>query len=125
MLRTITLFLMSVSIIGAGQAAAQVPAGDPVAGKKAFGACVSCHSLTPGQTGIGPHLAGVVGKKAGTNDARFKYSPAMKAAPVWTEAQLDSFLADPKKSIPGNTMTMAPVKDAKRRADLIAYLKGN
>src|SRR5690606_5906839 len=122
MLLTISLFLLSLTL-GAGQAAAQVPAGDPVSGKKAFGACVSCHSVTSGQTGIGPHLAGIVGKKAGTNDAKFKYSPAMTAAPVWTEAQLDRFLADPRQSIPGNTMTLAPVKDPKRRADIIAYLK--
>ncbi|UDF04903.1 cytochrome c family protein [Asticcacaulis sp. AND118] len=100
-------------------------AQDAVAGKKAFGACMSCHSVKPSATGIGPSLAGVVGKKAGTNDAKFKYSAAMKAAPAWSEAQLDRFLSDPKAAVPGNTMAMAPTKDAKKRADIIAYLKAN
>lgn len=100
-------------------------AQDTVAGKKAFGACMSCHSLKPGATGIGPSLAGIVGKKAGTNDPKFSYSAAMKKAPVWSEAQLDAFLADPKGTVPGNTMAMAPTKDAKKRADIIAYLKAN
>ncbi|BBF81753.1 c-type cytochrome [Asticcacaulis excentricus] len=100
-------------------------AQDAVAGKKAFGACMSCHSVKPGATGIGPSLAGIVGKKAGTNDPKFSYSAAMKKGPVWSEAQLDRFLADPGGTLPGNTMAMAPTKDAKKRADIIAYLKAN
>jgi cytochrome c len=41
----------------------------------------------------------------------------------WNENTLDRFLADPLKAVPGTTMTYAGVKDAKERADLIAYLK--
>ncbi|MDC7684869.1 c-type cytochrome [Asticcacaulis sp. BYS171W] len=99
-------------------------AGDAVAGKKAFGACMSCHSIKPGATGIGPSLSGIVGKKAAT-DPKFKYSPAMKKAPAWSEAQLDAFLANPSATVPGTSMSMAPTKDAKKRADIIAYLKAN
>ena len=104
---------------------APAQAQDAVAGKRAFGACMSCHSVKPGATGIGPSLAGIVGKKAGTNDPKFSYSAAMKGAPVWSEAQLDAFLADQKGTVPGNTMAMAPTRDAKKRADIIAYLKAN
>jgi len=123
MSRLAALFI--IPIIGmAGSTMAQV-AGDAVAGKRAFTACASCHSVKPGVTGIGPSLAGVVGKKAGTNDVAFKYSPAMKGAPIWSEAQLDSFLTNPKATVPGTAMVVAPVKDPKRRADIIAYLKAN
>jgi cytochrome c len=42
---------------------------------------------------------------------------------VWNEANLDRFIADPLKTVPGTTMTYAGVPDAKERADLIAYLE--
>lgn len=100
-------------------------AGDAVTGKRAFGTCMSCHSVKPGATGIGPSLAGVAGKKAGINDPQFRYSAAMKAAPAWSDAQLDRFLADPETAVPGTTMAIAPTKDPKKRADIIAYLKAN
>ncbi|ESQ78415.1 cytochrome c family protein [Asticcacaulis sp. YBE204] len=118
-----TLLLAAALGLMTSVAQAQV-AGDAVAGKKAFGACMSCHSIKPGVTGIGPSLSGIVGKKAGT-DPKFKYSPAMKKAPAWSEAQLDKFLASPDTTVPGTAMSMAPTKDPKKRADIIAYLKAN
>ena len=42
---------------------------------------------------------------------------------VWNAKTLDRFIADPLKMVPGTTMTYAGVKDAKERADLIAYLE--
>jgi cytochrome c2 len=45
------------------------------------------------------------------------------ATNVWDEAKLDTYLADPKAFLPKNKMALAPVKRAKDRADLIAYLK--
>ena len=41
---------------------------------------------------------------------------------VWDARTLDRFLTDPAKAVPGTTMTYAGVKDAKERADLIAWL---
>lgn len=115
--------LTAVSIMGTVTAANAQMSGDVAAGQKAFGACAACHSIKPGVSGVGPSLFGVVGKKAGTNDPKFKYTPAMKAAPIWTEAQLDQFISDPKGTIPGTAMAMAPTKDAQKRANIIAYLK--
>ena len=47
----------------------------------------------------------------------------MKAAGKWTPEKLDAFLTDPKKTVPGNKMPFAGVKDAKRRADIVAYIQ--
>jgi cytochrome c len=81
--------------------------------------CQTCHASQGG--GIGPNLAGVVGRKAGAA-AGFNYSAALKGSGLaWTPATLDTFLASPAKAVPGTRM-LVPTPDAKRRADLIAYL---
>ena len=54
--------------------------------------------------------------------AGFAYSPALKASTlVWTTANLDQFLADPAKTVPGTAMPIK-VPDAAQRAALISYL---
>lgn len=88
-----------------------------------FAQCAVCHKTEPGETGIGPTLAGVFGAKAGHIDG-FKYSEAMSESDVtWNQATLDRFLADPKAVVPGTTMAYPGMKDAAKRAEIIAYLK--
>lgn len=101
-------------------AAAQQPAPD---GERLFRTrCASCHSIDPGQNRIGPHLAGVLGRDAGSVEGA-RYSQALKAADlVWDEATLDSYLADPRGRVPGTTMTVALRNDTERAA-IIAYLR--
>ena len=71
---------------------------------------------------VGPSLAGVVGRPAG-QVAGFHYSAANKgSALVWDTATLDRYLTSPKDVVPHTIMTYAGLKDAKKRADLIAYL---
>lgn len=83
--------------------------------------CAACHSVEPGENDVGPSLAGVVGRKAGSL-AGFDYSPALKASgKMWTGPQLDQFLAGPQKMVPGTRMAMA-VAEADQRQALIAYL---
>ncbi len=125
MIPRILTSLAIVSFIGMAAAAHAGIVGDATAGKTAFAVCAACHSLKPGVAGVGPSLAGVAGKKAGTNDPKFKYSAAMKAAPAWSDARLDAFLTNPKAAVPGTVMPFAGVKDAQKRADIIAYLKAN
>ena len=73
---------------------------------------------------LGPSLAGVIGRKAGT-EAGYNYSPAMKsAAIVWNAQTLDQYLTDPAKVVPGNKMPFPGLKTDNDRADVIAYLAG-
>ena len=72
---------------------------------------------------IGPNLHGVFGRKAGTKPG-YKYSEALAAAGfTWTAANMDTWIADPRKDVPGTKMTFLGVRDAKNRADLVAYLQ--
>ena len=105
----------------AGSAAAQ----DAGAGAGVFQIfCSACHSVErSGPKKAGPTLAGVVGRRAGSV-AGFNYSAAMKAyGQTWTPANLEVYLTAPTKTVPGTNMTFAGVKDATKRANLIAYLK--
>ncbi|MHB1207005.1 MAG: c-type cytochrome [Rhodospirillaceae bacterium] len=101
--------------------------GDAAKGERVFQYCFSCHSVDPAETELqGPNLSGIVGRPAAALP-KFPYSDAMKARAraglVWREAELDAYVADPPKFIPGNKMNYFGVKDAQERADLIAYLR--
>lgn len=98
-------------------------AQDAAAGEKVFARCAICHSLEAGKgSTIGPHLDGVVGRRAGTVPG-YMYSPGMaKAGITWTKPNLDKFIASPATIVPGNKMPFAGLPDAHARADLIAFL---
>lgn len=115
-------------VIGFGMGAvlsapALAQAGDAGRGKTLFQQrCAMCHSVAPKGTGVGPNLAGVVGRKAGTTG--FSYSPAVKnSGLVWDRATLDSYLTAPMKKIPGARMAVSTPAAADRR-DIILYLAG-
>jgi cytochrome c len=114
---------LAMTLLGmAGQASAQ----DAEAGKKVFSRCKACHTVDAPTNKVGPHLDGIVGRKAASLP-NFVYSDAMKAKGaeglVWDEANLTSYLTDPKGFIPGNKMAFAGVKKPEDLANLIAYLK--
>ena len=100
--------------------------GDPAAGKKVFNKCKACHFADQKKNKVGPYLLGVVGRKAGSVEG-FRYSPAMKKKGeeglVWNEENLDKYLENPRKFIPGNRMAFFGLKKAEDRANVIAYLK--
>jgi cytochrome c2 len=103
-------------------AAGAAHAADAVRGEKLFVECASCHSIERGVDGVGPSLFGLFQRKAG-EVADYRYSPAMKKSAIaWTAQTLDTYLADPQKSVPGNRMPYSGLPDASARADLIAYL---
>jgi cytochrome c len=113
-----------VALAMVGWTGAASAAGDPAEGDKVFKrVCSACHIATKdGPKRLGPSLSGVIGRKSGSVDG-FRYSEANKNANiVWSEANLDPYLADPKKVIPGTTMAFAGVRKPEERADLIAYL---
>ena len=104
-------------------------AGDAEQGKAAFAKCAICHQAGPdAKSLVGPPLNGIVGRKAATVEG-FAYSPGMKKLGeegyVWTEANIDAWIADPKALLPDSTMSLAfqGIPDADERANIIAYLK--
>ena len=107
--------------------------GDPANGEKlymGFLRCNNCHSLEPGVTKVGPSLAGLFDRRAGTVEGFNQYSEAMKnSGVIWDEQTLDKFLTDPQKFIPGNKMieggyrVVGQVSSNRYRADIIAFLK--
>jgi cytochrome c len=98
--------------------------GDSARGERKFDECVACHALEQGKESVGPSLHGVFQRKAG-DAADFRYSPALRRSGiVWSAQTLDTFIADPQRTVPGNRMPYAGMPDAADRADLIAYLQG-
>lgn len=101
--------------------------GDATKGEVVFKKCKICHQVGPtAKNLVGPIQNGLIGRKAATVEG-FKYSDALKEAAdkgmVWTEENIDKYLADPKGFIPKNKMAFAGLPDAQERADVIAYLK--
>ena len=115
---------MAGFVLALGLAAAPAYAdGDAAAGEKVFKKCKTCHTLEAGKNRVGPTLAGVFGRTAGTLEG-FKFSKVMtESGVVWDETTIAEYVADPKGFMPGNKMTFPGVKDEADRANLIAYLK--
>lgn len=108
--------------------AAMPAAGQAPDGKRLFAArCGSCHwdpARTPEQPRIGPGLRGIVGARAAANPAFKRYSAALRQSRiVWTPANLDAYIANPRARVPGTTMAMPPVRNPAERAAIIAYLR--
>jgi cytochrome c len=98
--------------------------GNSARGERMYRACAACHSLEPNRNMTGPSLAEVWNRKAGSLASFPRYSPALKSSGiVWTDDTLDAWIKDPQHFIPGNTMTFQGMKDARQRADLLAFLK--
>ena len=95
---------------------------DAAAGEAVFKKCTACHKLD-GSDGVGPHLNGIVGKAKGTS-AGFAYSEAILAltSETWTPENLNGFLENPKKYMPGTKMAFAGLPKVEDRANLVAYL---
>ena len=87
--------------------------------------CASCHTVDDKLSPLaGPGLFGVVGRRAAAVPG-FNYSNALNkagaAGATWTRNELDVFLLDPARRVPGTTMPVG-VPDQKTRAALIDYL---
>jgi cytochrome c len=118
-------FLIAAAALVLSATVSEAYAQDADAGKRVFNRCRACHAVEPGQNKVGPTLAGVVGRKAGTVEG-FNYTDAMKSSDVtWTDENLKKYLQDPKGFIPGNRMIFPGLKDEEDLANLIAFLKTN
>lgn len=113
------MWVLAAAMIAALPAAAS--AQDANAGKTVFTKCKACHQL--GKNGVGPHLDGVVGRKAGSL-TDYTYSKAMvDSGLTWDEPTLTEYLKNPKTKVPGNKMIFAGLKNDADIVNLIAYLK--
>jgi cytochrome c len=86
--------------------------------------CRTCHSIREGDNRLGPHMRGIIGRKAGSLP-NYSYSSAMRGANfVWDEENLERFIANPDETVPGNNMKpYGGLASAESRAKLIAFLK--
>lgn len=99
-------------------------AGDVENGKRVFGVCRSCHTVTKdGPDMTGPNLYGVVGRQGG-HHGKYSHSDALQAANLtWDAPTLDKWLENPRELVPGTKMAFAGIKSPQDRIDLIAYLR--
>ena len=104
----------------AGVAAAQDDPGQVIFNNS----CRTCHTVEPGDNRLGPSLAGIIGRKAGSLPD-YAYSDAMKkGSVVWDEATLDRFIENPDSVVAGNNMKpYSGMTSAEDRAAIVAYLK--
>ncbi len=87
------------------------------------GQCVVCHSLEKGAPWrVAPSLWGIVGApKAGAKG--YGYSLALaQVGGTWTMKELDEYLTNPTRFLPGTNKTISGVKDPGERARLIKFL---
>lgn len=100
-------------------------AADPQAGQKLSKACQACHSFEQGGAAkVGPNLWNIVNAPHAHMEG-FAYSDAMKSLhdKQWDYEALNTFLANPKGTVPGTKMNYTGVKSAQDRANLIAWLR--
>lgn len=99
-------------------------AGDAGKGERVFGRCRSCHLLKGNKPRPGPSLQNIFGRPAGTAPGYKSYSKALRESGiVWDERSLDAWISNPLDFLPGNKMSLAPIRTAQERMDLIAYLR--
>jgi cytochrome c len=83
----------------------------------------TCHSFDKGGAAkVGPPLYGVVTRKVAGLD--FAYSEALKGkGGAWEFNALNEFITAPASYVKGTKMAYGGEKDAKKRADILAYLR--
>jgi cytochrome c len=88
-----------------------------------FEICKACHSVQPGENGIGPTLNDIYDSTAGKVPG-FEFSPALLQSGIkWDEASLDKWLTNPQAMVPGTKMSFGGMTDAAKRKEVIEYLK--
>lgn len=110
------------------EAAAEVAAavtGDLDKGKKTFRRkCMTCHTyIRNGRNLTGPNLWNVVGRDKGTIKG-FRYSKTLSVmGGTWTDEDLLSFIASPRKFVTDTKMAFAGLKKEQDRQNVLAFLK--
>jgi cytochrome c len=116
MLTVAAVMVMGVTVIPEAQAGAE-------------GRCKACHDLTGPKHKVGPSLAGLMGREAGSTDFKKYGADLKKGGWVWDEANLRTYLANTKvgiKTLAGDgAKTKMKFKMKGKKLDaVIAYFKG-
>jgi len=119
-------FGIAVAIAATSGTALAAANGEKLFKKK----CGACHSLEAGKQKIGPSLAGIVGRQAGTVEGYTKYKAMKGATLTWDAAMLDAWITNQKDFLKANkavvggprTAMNAKIKKPAERAAIIAYL---
>ena len=123
-IKILLLLFGATLVLGATPA---IAGGDAVRGKKVFNKCKACHSIKAGKHKIGPSLAGVIDRKAGTAKGFKRYKGLKGADWTWDQATLDEYLTNPKKFVKSRnkrkSAMILKLKKKRDRDDVIAYLK--
>jgi len=123
-----SIFLMAALILVFSASAVLAGEGtcDAQTAKKAFAKCAACHTPEKGgATLLGPNLHGIIGRDSGALIG-FPYTPAMLAyQKKWTEKELDNFLQNPMKVVPGTMMAFGGLRKKQDRQAVLCYLRNN
>jgi len=111
--------LALASLMGTASADESAPSGREVFERR----CRICHGGTArAEFQIGPSLAGIIGKKAATQDSAVHSRSMIDSGIVWDRDSLRRFLADPSRAIPG-TLMAADVTNPAELESLLDYLE--
>lgn len=125
-LRPLLLIGLVCTTLAAGVAAPRnaLAAGDVKRGADVFDSqCAECHSVKQGKNKKGPSLFASLGRAAGTVPD-YVYSDAMKQSGItWTPDKIQSYLAAPKKVVPGGKMKYDSDMSSADVADLLVFLE--
>ena len=92
-------------------------------GARQFSKCKVCHTINEGgRNKVGPNLFGIVDRPAASKEG-FRYSaPLKKSGIIWDEETLNTWINNPRTTVPGTSMSFVGIRDEKSRRDLLAYL---
>jgi cytochrome c len=111
--------LALAGLIGSASADPSAPSGQEVFERR----CRTCHGGTEATlSSIGPNLAGIIGRKAGTQDSGVHSRAVIDSGIVWDRDSLRRFLAEPSGAVPGTLMGVGVTNPAELES-LLDYLE--
>ena len=92
-------------------------------GRETAKPCWVCHDFYERNNKIGPTLAGIYGRAAGSVP-QFAYSDAMRASGiVWSDDTLRRYLSDVQGAVPGTSMNAASIPRGPELEALLFYMR--
>ena len=109
---------------GGSEIANMIANASAAKGEAASAVCKACHSFNEGGPHkIGPNLYNVLNRGLAKADG-FSYTDALSSkGDQWTYEKLWNYLENPQQWAKGTNMSYAGLKDPKKRANMIAYLR--